>query len=327
MFTIMSARFATLLGMLLTFTVTNSIVTKNHLSDFSSLKPSSTSTWKAKQYKPIINLSINEIRAQYLGVLGILNDTTTSIKKSLLPPTPHKTNYTSYDWRNSSCIGNIQDQGRCGSCWAVSAVEVYGDRYCISQQRKKNMKAKRIKFSALDLVACDKLCKFITRCCRGCAGGYPSLAWEYIQRKGVVTDVCMPYNLTKSLLCPVDYCLPPLSNKVYKVKHYEKIYGGANAIKNELVQNGPVQATFYVYEDFMHYHSGIYKHQNGRLLGLHAVKIVGFNKSYTASNTTSYWIVANSWGTQWGGMGGYFYIAENECAFEEDVYTGTPLIE
>ena len=36
-------------------------------------------------------------------------------------------------------------------------------------------------------IYCIYRCKFITRCCRGCAGGYPSLAWKYIQTKGVVT--------------------------------------------------------------------------------------------------------------------------------------------
>ena len=95
----------------------------------------------------------------------------------------------------------------------------------------------------------------------------------------------------------------------------------------------------------MHYHSGIYKHESGRLLGLHAVKIVGYNVTTVVNrtkkemimdnevvdnndinqNTTiNYWIVANSWGRQWGGIGGYFYIAENECGFEENVYAGTP---
>ena len=192
---------------------------ESNLFNFSALKPSPSSTWKAKVFKPILNLSARDIQAQYLGVLGVLDNE--SPDKQLSNSTK-RLQYSAYDWRNSSCIGSIQDQGKCGSCWAVSAVEVFGDRYCIGQQARVNTNQKRIKFSALDLVACDKMCKFITRCCRGCAGGYPSLAWKYIQEKGVVTDACMPYNLTKSLLCPVDYCLPPLSNKLYKAKGFKK---------------------------------------------------------------------------------------------------------
>ena len=45
-------------------------------------------------------------------------------------------------------------------------------------------------------------------------------------------------------------------------------------------------ATFTVYEDFMSYSSGIYEHKYGKRLGLHAVKVIGFNVS---SNGTKYW--------------------------------------
>ena len=364
------------------------ITTTSNASPFASIDygasfpPKPPTTWKAKLFVPIMKLTKNEIQKSYLGVLGTLDNKKSHATTTTIPPP----NQTAYDWRHSTCVGDIiENQGKCGSCWAVSAVEVFSDRYCLTQEKlKKLMKqknqqvttrmkkspnntpspppsstittlTKRIQFSALDLIACDKLCKFLTKCCRGCAGGYPSLAWKYIQTKGVVTNTCMPYNLTRSLLCPPNSCSPPLSNTKYKVKKYMKIYGGANAIKQELIKNGPVQATFYVYEDFMHYHSGIYKHESGRLLGLHAVKIVGYNVTTVVNRSSSvidvvdstkkemimdnevvdnndinqnttinYWIVANSWGRQWGGIGGYFYIAENECGFEENVYAGTP---
>jgi cathepsin B len=43
-----------------------------------------------------------------------------------------------------------------------------------------------------------------------------------------------------------------------------------------LVTNGPVTAAFTVYEDFVSYKSGIYKHTTGSALGGHAVKIIGY---------------------------------------------------
>jgi cathepsin B len=85
------------------------------------------------------------------------------------------------------------------------------------------------------------------------------------------------------------------------------------------MENGPVQTGFEVYEDFLHYKSGIYKYTDGIILGGHAVKIVGWGKE----GAVNYWIVANSWGPKWGEKG-YFRIAFGECTFEENAYVGLP---
>ena len=72
----------------------------------------------------------------------------------------------------------------------------------------------------------------------------------------------------------------------------------------------------------MNYKSGIYsKGKNAELLGGHAVKIVGWGKE----GDTEYWVVANSWGEEWGEKG-YFRIAFGECGIE-NVISGTPKIE
>jgi len=71
--------------------------------------------------------------------------------------------------------------------------------------------------------------------------------------------------------------------------------------------NGPIQTGFTVYQDFMSYQSGVYRHTSGSQLGGHAVKIVGWGSDY--------WIVANSWGTGWG-LNGFFWFGMNQCGFE-----------
>lgn len=60
--------------------------------------------------------------------------------------------------------------------------------------------------------------------------------------------------------------------------------------------NGPVEAAFEVYSDFMNYKSGVYKHTTGSLEGGHAVKILGWG----VENGEDYWLVANSWSPAWG---------------------------
>jgi cathepsin B len=49
--------------------------------------------------------------------------------------------------------------------------------------------------------------------------------------------------------------------------------------------NGPVEAAFSVYSDFLEYKSGVYHHTTGSFLGGHAVKIVGWG----VENGTPYW--------------------------------------
>jgi len=44
---------------------------------------------------------------------------------------------------------------------------------------------------------------------------------------------------------------------------------------------------------------GVYVHTTGRMLGGHAIRILG----YGVENEMDYWIVANSWNSDWGDQG------------------------
>lgn len=45
--------------------------------------------------------------------------------------------------------------------------------------------------------------------------------------------------------------------------------------------------------------SGVYQHVTGSELGGHAVKVLGWGEE----NGTPYWLVANSWNSDWGDNG------------------------
>jgi cathepsin B len=81
----------------------------------------------------------------------------------------------------------------------------------------------------------------------------------------------------------------------------------------EISTNGPIEAAFTVYEDFITYTSGVYQHTTGQALGGHAIKVLGYGNE----NGTDYWLVANSWNETWGDNG-YFKIKRgtNECGIE-----------
>ncbi|XP_016121449.1 cathepsin B-like, partial [Sinocyclocheilus grahami] len=84
----------------------------------------------------------------------------------------------------------------------------------------------------------------------------------------------------------------------------------------ELFKNGPVEAAFTVYEDFLHYKSGVYQHVSGSVLGGHAIKILGWGEE----NSVPYWLAANSWNTDWGDNG-FFKIlrGEDHCGIESEI--------
>lgn len=89
----------------------------------------------------------------------------------------------------------------------------------------------------------------------------------------------------------------------------------------EIQNNGPVQAAFTVYADFMSYKSGVYEHITGQELGGHAIKIIGWG----VENKVPYWLVANSWNYDWGDKG-FFKIkrGSNHCGIEGQVFAGIP---
>jgi len=93
------------------------------------------------------------------------------------------------------------------------------------------------------------------------------------------------------------------------------------SIRKELFTNGPVEITLDVYDDLLSYKSGVYIHQGGKLDGGHAVKLVGWG----VENKVPYWIIANSWNSDWG-EDGYFRILRgvNECGIESGVVGGMP---
>uniref|UniRef100_A0AAZ3Q110 Cathepsin B n=1 Tax=Oncorhynchus tshawytscha TaxID=74940 RepID=A0AAZ3Q110_ONCTS len=192
-------------------------------------------------------------------------------------------------WPNCPTIKEIRDQGSCGSCWAFGAAEAISDRYCIHSNGKVS-----VEISAEDLLSCCDACGM------GCMGGFPSAAWDYWAESGLVTGGLYGSNIGKQT-----YSVPPKEQQ----------------IMTELYKNGPVEAAFSVYEDFLLYKTGVYQHVTGQMLGGHAIKILGWGKE----NNTPYWLVANSWNTDWGDNG-FFKIlrGKDECGIESEIVAGIP---
>jgi cathepsin B len=228
----------------------------------------------------------------------------------------------------ANVIGNIRDQSQCGSCWAVAAAGVYSDRRCIATNG-----ADQTSYSAADTMSCCT-----GSCGYGCQGGYPSMAWQWYVDTGVVTggnytnkSGCQPYPLPPHATHGFD--TPPCQKTCqngYKThtypadKHMAKsaynVPTDVAGIQAEILKSGSVEATFKVYEDFYNYRSGVYKHSLfSQFVGYHAVRMIGWG----TENNVDYWLIANSWDTDWG-MDGYFKIVRgtNECEIEGGIVAG-----
>lgn len=184
----------------------------------------------------------------------------------------------------ASMMKTVHDQSACGSCWAVSTAAAASERYCMKTGQAD------VFLSSRDLLSCCSSCGF------GCQGGYPSSAWSYISHTGLVTGSPSSTNSTLCVRYPFlscqhhtegspqcseyDFSTPscqkscdkestwPVSYDQDKVKFSSSysISGEANIMK-ELYEHGPMTLSYTVYEDFMNYKSGIYKHTSGKQLG------------------------------------------------------------
>ena len=240
------------------------------------------------------------------------------------------------EYPNCESIKEIRDQANCGSCWAFGAVEAMSDRICIQSGQTDQTRV-----SAENLLACCSSCGF------GCDGGYPQYAWRYWKNTGICTGglygdktYCQPYFLPMCDhhvdgthgACPDTVDTPSCKkncNDGNKGTYSEEMTYGASAysvsgeanIMQELYENGPVEASFTVYEDFVTYSSGVYYHVTGSALGGHAIKMIGWG----VENGVKYWLCVNSWNNEWGDKG-LFKIRRgtNECGIENSVNAGMP---
>ena len=238
-------------------------------------------------------------------------------------------------WPECPSLKEIRDQSVCGSCWAFGAVEAATDRLCIATNGKI-----QDRLSEEDLLSCCDTCGF------GCEGGFPSTAWHWFFIEGVTTggeygttNWCNAYAFPKcehhatgkyppcGETQPTPECVKKCQDgypvEYEKDKHFfQELYGvlpEPDAIKTELMTNGPLEVGFTVYEDFMTYKSGIYQHVTGEELGGHAVKLVGWG----VEDGVEYWKIANSWNEDWG-EDGYFRIKFGECFIEQENVGGLP---
>lgn len=228
-----------------------------------------------------------------------------------------------FDWRNKdghSYIGPVKNQGQCGSCYSFGANAAAEGTY---NSATGKYDADCADFSESFIIWCMGKVSPYSSHFKGCDGAdYDYYELQGLTDKGMITESDFAYTTSDPGECQ------HWDKAAQKFKSWHRV--GCNdieALKTAIKTFGVVDAAVMVNSAFEAYKSGIYEDTNTACDAdpcyyaqtNHAVALVGWGEQ----NGKGYWILRNSWGTEWGELG-YMRIAHTaakvSCATAYLVY-------
>jgi cathepsin F len=192
-----------------------------------------------------------------------------------------------FDWRKQGAVTKVKNQGQCGSCWAFSVCENVESVWIIAT----NASVDTIDLSPQQIVDCD-------RDDGGCDGGDTPTAYKYIiHAGGLESEKDYPYKARDGS------CHFQSSKVVAKISSYK--YATQNSKEDTMQQNLVSWAPLSICVDassWQFYDGGVVTPDDCGTDLDHCVQLIGY-----ANDKGKYWIVRNSWGTDWG-VDGYIYL-------------------
>ncbi|AAK85675.1 V-CATH [Epiphyas postvittana nucleopolyhedrovirus] len=254
---------------------------QHNLNDIITKNRNDTAVYKINKFS---DLSKDETIAKYTG-LSLPLHTQNFCEVVVLDRPPGK-GPLEFDWRRFNKITSVKNQGMCGACWAFATLASLESQFAIAHDRLINL-------SEQQMIDCDSVDV-------GCEGGLLHTAFEaIISMGGVQIENDYPYESSNN------YCRMDPTKFVVGVKQcnrYITIY--EEKLKDVLRLAGPIPVAIDA-SDILNYEQGIIKYCANNGLN-HAVLLVG----YGVENNVPYWILKNSWGTDWGEQG-FFKIQQN----------------
>ncbi|CAK4751600.1 unnamed protein product [Aphanomyces euteiches] len=186
------------------------------------------------------------------------------------------------DWTASGCVGAVQQQGQCGSCWAFATVLAVESSMCLASPSKT-----LVKLSEQQLTSCDK-----TEGNSGCQGGYPTNAIKYVASTGICLLKDYPYVSGSST--QDETCKTSCTKQSTGVKQSIAVAPGDAGMLTALQGRPIVVGVAAGNDEWKQYSGGVLNSCSSTELD-HAVVAVGY--------TDTEWKIQNSWGTSWGDKG------------------------
>lgn len=246
------------------------------------------------------DLTAQEFKNQYAScqmtrVRPYLLSLSQSFKSKALP--------TSVNWTAEGAVTPVKNQGQCGSCWAFSTTGSTEGAHFLSTKEL-------VSVSEQQLVDCAG-----PEGNQGCNGGLMDYGFQYIiDNKGIGSEASYPYTATDGTCKKVP--------SVVHISGFKDVPTNSETALMTAVVQQPVSVAVEADQDsFQLYAGGVMTKACGTNLD-HGVLAVG----YGTDNKTGldYWIVKNSWGSDWG-MNGYIllgrggkYGSAGQCGIQMD---------
>jgi len=222
-----------------------------------------------------------------------------------------------FTWKGRlNAMKDVQDQGACGSCWAVAASTVLRAHAELYQKDRT--------FSAQQIVTCAPNPQHCGGT-GGCEGATAELAMDYVAKVGLVTEEEMSYEAVDGS-CPtlmrVEVAAKELQSKSSSPQQKPMalpdvtVAGGGGEkfgmtgwkklpenkvepLMLALYEQGPVAISIAAGDDWSMYDTGIMSACSKATVINHAVVLTGYGER----GSHKYWQIQNSWGSSWGEKG------------------------